>query len=132
VDATLIDPKDGSVHQHVTIVGNMINAYLPNPNTDMQQDLKDGIVFRMTKGASASDEVLTWTNNEATTIINLEGRYVLPGLIDCHIHLSTPPGEEGLSATMNVDPDTSLIRQPYLAHEILKRGFTTVRPTFPS
>lgn len=111
MDATLIDPKDGSVHKHVTI------------------DLKDGIVYRMTKlssSVSAGDEVLTWTNNEATTIINLEGRFVCPGLIDCHVHLSTPPGEEGLSATMNVDPNTSLIRQPYLAHEILKRGFTTV------
>ena len=31
VDATLIDPKDGSIHQHVTI------------------DLKDGLIHRMTK-----------------------------------------------------------------------------------
>ena len=28
---------------------------------------------------------------------------------------------------MNQDHDTSLLRQPYLAHEMLKRGFTTVR-----
>lgn len=81
---------------------------------------------RLSTSAAPNDEAMTWTNNEATTIINLEGRYVLPGLIDCHVHLSTPPGEEGLSATMNVDSDTSLIRQAYLAHEILKRGFTTV------
>ncbi|SMR46140.1 unnamed protein product [Zymoseptoria tritici ST99CH_1E4] len=112
VDARLIDPKDGSIHEHVTI------------------DIKDGIVHRMTKlnsAASPGDEVLKWTNNESITVVNLEGRYVLPGLIDCHVHLSTPPGEEGLGATMNVHHDTSLLRQTYLANEILKRGFTTVR-----
>lgn len=94
------------------------------------QDIKDGIVHRMTKlnsAASPGDEVLKWTNNESITVVNLEGRYVLPGLIDCHVHLSTPPGEEGLGATMNVHHDTSLLRQTYLANEILKRGFTTVR-----
>lgn len=48
-------------------------------------------------------------------------------VIDCHVHLATPPGEDGLKDTMNQDPDTALLRQPYLAHEILKRGFTTIR-----
>ncbi|KAF2486085.1 hypothetical protein BDY17DRAFT_245704 [Neohortaea acidophila] len=112
VDATLIDPKDGSIHQHCCI------------------DLKDGLVHRMTKltnQPSPADEVLAWTQNEKLTIINLDGKYVLPGLIDCHVHLATPPGEDGLKDTMNQDPATALLRQPYLAHEILKRGFTTVR-----
>lgn len=57
VDATLIDPKDGSVHEHVTI------------------DLKDGYVHRMTKlnkWPSPGDEVLSWTQTDANlTIINL-------------------------------------------------------------
>jgi imidazolonepropionase-like amidohydrolase len=82
---------------------------------------------KLSSAASPGDEVLKWTNNEPTTILNLEGRYVIPGLIDCHVHLATPPGEDGLSATMNVDHDTSLLRQTYLAREIVKRGFTTVR-----
>ena len=112
VDATLIDPKDGSIHGHVTI------------------DLKDGLVHRMTKLSkwpSPSDEVLSWTQGEEMTIINLDGKYVMPGLIDCHVHLATPPGENGLRDTMTQDFNTALLRQPYLAHEILKRGFTTIR-----
>lgn len=112
VDATLIDPKDGSIHEHVTV------------------DLKDGLIHRMTKLSkypSPGDEVLSWTQGENLTIINLEGKYILPGLIDCHVHLATPPGEDGLKDTLNQDYSTSLLRQPYLAHQILKRGFTTVR-----
>lgn len=74
-----------------------------------------------------NDEVFKWTNNEEITIINLQGRYICPGLIDCHVHLATPPGEDGLKDTMTQHAETALLRQPYLAREILKRGFTTVR-----
>ena len=76
---------------------------------------------------SPGDEVLSWTQNEPLTIINLDGKFVLPGLIDCHVHLATPPGENGLKDTLSQDPNTSLLRQPYLAHQMLKRGFTSVR-----
>ncbi|KAF7194091.1 hypothetical protein HII31_04612 [Pseudocercospora fuligena] len=112
VDAKLVDPKDGSVHENVTI------------------DIKDGVIHRMTKLSSRpspGDEVLSWTHNEPVDIVNLEGRYIVPGLIDCHVHLATPPGEDGLKDTMNQDPNTALLRQPYLAYEMLKRGFTSIR-----
>lgn len=82
---------------------------------------------KLDSGPSPGDEVLKWTNNEHITIVNLEGKYILPGLIDCHVHLATPPGEDGLKDTLNQDPSTALLRQPYLAREILKRGFTTIR-----
>lgn len=112
VDAKIIDPKDGQIYEHCTI------------------DLMDGVIHRMTKLSkwpSPGDEVLSWTQNDELTVINLDGKYVLPGLIDCHVHLATPPGEDGLKDTMNQDPTTSLLRQPYLAHQIIKRGFTTIR-----
>lgn len=111
-DCTLIDPKDGGVHEHVTL------------------DLENGLIHRMTKLSqwpSPSDEVLGWTRGDDITIIDMAGKYVMPGLIDCHVHLATPPGETGLRDTMNQDPNTSLLRQPYLAREMLKRGFTSVR-----
>ncbi|KAK1820620.1 hypothetical protein LTR12_004923 [Friedmanniomyces endolithicus] len=112
VDCSLIDPKDGQVYEHVTV------------------DLADGLIHRMTKLSkwpSPGDEALSWTSNEQITIINLQGKFLCPGLIDCHVHLATPPGEDGLKDTMNQDPTTSLLRQPYLAHQMLKRGFTSVR-----
>jgi imidazolonepropionase-like amidohydrolase len=112
VDCTLIDPKDGAVYEHVTI------------------DLKDGLVHRMSKLSqypSPGDESLHWTMGDEVTIVNLDGKYVIPGLIDCHVHLATPPGEDGLKDTVNQDTNTALLRQPWLARQMLKRGFTTVR-----
>lgn len=52
---------------------------------------------------------------------------MIPGLIDCHVHLATPPGEDGLRDTMQQHAETGLLRQPWLAGEMLRRGFTTVR-----
>ncbi|RMZ02515.1 hypothetical protein D0860_07180 [Hortaea werneckii] len=112
VDCTLIDPKDGQLYQHVTI------------------DIKDNLIHRMTKLSAQptpADESLAWTQDDMLTVVNLEGKFVCPGLIDCHVHLATPPGEEGLKDTMNQDPNTSLLRQPFLASEMLKRGFTSLR-----
>jgi len=112
VDCTLIDPKDGTTHSHVTI------------------DLRDGLIHRMTKLSqwpSPADEVLSWTQGEEVTIVNLDGKFVVPGLIDCLVHFATPPGEDGLKDTVNQDPKTSLLRQPWLAGEMVKRGFTSVR-----
>lgn len=111
VDASIIDVKDGQVYQHCTI------------------DLLNGKIHRLSKldqGPSVGDETLKWTQG-GEVIINLKGKFVMPGLIDCHVHLATPPGEDGLKDTMNQDPETSLLRQPYLAHQMLRRGFTTVR-----
>lgn len=109
----ITDPKDGTLHTHVTI------------------DIHNGAIHRMTKlqaHPSPGDEVLSWTQNDsALTIINLDGKFVVPGLIDCHVHLATPPGEDGLKDTMNQDPNTSLLRQPFLAHQMLTRGFTSIR-----
>lgn len=82
---------------------------------------------KLSSQPSPGDEVLSWTQGSDITIVNLQGRFVVPGLIDCHVHLSTPPGEDGLKDTMNQDPNTALLRQPYLANQILKRGFTTIR-----
>lgn len=111
VDAKIIDPKDGSIYEHCTI------------------DLFNGHIHRLTKLSSPSprDEVLSWTQSGELTVVNLDGKFVLPGLIDSHVHLATPPGEEGLKDTMNQDDKTALLRQPYLAEQILRRGFTTIR-----
>lgn len=118
VNASLLDPKDGQIYTHVTL------------------DLEDGLVSGLTRGDLSTSQGRV-TGHEAPTPmqgslsdvihVDLAGKFVLPGLMDCHVHLACPPGEEGLRDTMNQDARTSLLRQPFLAREMLKRGFTCVR-----
>ncbi|KAH8174413.1 amidohydrolase family protein [Sarocladium implicatum] len=63
-------------------------------------------------------------------VVDLEGKYLCPGLIDCHVHLTAVAGDASLSgAITSADPAPSHFRQPYLCGQMLSRGFTTVRDT---
>ncbi|CAO2651719.1 Nn.00g000020.m01.CDS01 [Neocucurbitaria sp. VM-36] len=71
-----------------------------------------------------SDE---WVNDPNVIKVELQGRYVCPGLTDCHVHLAAVPGEKNLQDLRNISPSTALLRQPQLLRSMLERGFTTVR-----
>ncbi len=55
----------------------------------------------------------------ADAIIDGTGKYVIPGLIDCHVHMSTGFGEGGAAS--------SGAEAAFLAREVLNYGITTIR-----
>lgn len=61
------------------------------------------------------------------TVIDCEGRYLCPGLFDAHVHFCAVPGFTDLSMAFGNHNDVSLLRQPYVASQMLHRGFTSVR-----
>jgi imidazolonepropionase-like amidohydrolase len=61
------------------------------------------------------------------TLIDLRDRYVLPGLIDCHVHLTMQLGPNmRLALVEDSDPKTGLVAA-HRARLTLEAGFTTVR-----
>lgn len=63
-------------------------------------------------------------------VLDLDGKYLCPGLIDCHVHISAVPGEDGLNGSaFGTDTAVSNFRQPYLCGQMLSKGFTTIRDT---
>lgn len=62
-------------------------------------------------------------------VIDLAGKYVLPGLIDCHVHLYATPGSLSVKDLFSVAPNTTAYRATYVARQMLQRGFTTARDT---
>ena len=58
-------------------------------------------------------------------VIDLRGLSLMPGLIDCHVHIVAVVASLGQNATL---PDSLVMaRSIKLQHEMLMRGFTTVR-----
>jgi imidazolonepropionase-like amidohydrolase len=62
------------------------------------------------------------------TLIDLRDRFVLPGLIDSHVHLdSDRAGNEGLLAGFTESRELSAYETLWNAQKTLQAGFTTVR-----
>ncbi|HEX8443077.1 MAG TPA: amidohydrolase family protein [Allosphingosinicella sp.] len=62
------------------------------------------------------------------TLIDLSDRFVLPGLIDSHVHLdSDRAGNEGLLAGFTESPQLGAYETLWNAKKTLQAGFTTVR-----
>jgi imidazolonepropionase-like amidohydrolase len=62
------------------------------------------------------------------TLIDLSDRFVLPGLIDSHVHLdSDRAGNEGLIAGFTESEELSAYETLWNAQKTLNAGFTTVR-----
>jgi len=62
------------------------------------------------------------------TVVDLRDRYVLPGLIDCHVHLeSDRAGQEGLIESLTSSDAYFAYQALANARKTLDAGFTTVR-----
>ncbi|SFZ85644.1 Imidazolonepropionase [Devosia enhydra] len=57
------------------------------------------------------------------TVIDLEGRTLMPGLIDCHAHLAVG----GMATTALKYPSYIIAQASHWLREMINRGFTTVR-----
>jgi imidazolonepropionase-like amidohydrolase len=61
-------------------------------------------------------------------LLDLKDKYVLPGLIDSHVHLSSDRGgEAGLIAFVREEPQMNALEAQMNGMKTLRAGFTTVR-----
>jgi imidazolonepropionase-like amidohydrolase len=104
-NAHVIDPVDGSVRHNTTV------------------RLEGGLVQSVGDGSGKT----TPAHDGDIISIDLEGKYILPGLWDCHVHLAAVQGCSSLDEILNLSSDTGLLRQPEIGQAMLDRGFTTVR-----
>ncbi|KAI0484058.1 amidohydrolase [Xylariaceae sp. FL0804] len=110
-NARVIDPVAGAVLPRPATV-RLAGGKIESVDVDKDGDADD-------PGADDADAV----------VVDLAGRLVCPGLIDCHVHLSAVAGSATLDGVMALrgDDAASLLRQPDACARTLRRGFTTVR-----
>jgi imidazolonepropionase-like amidohydrolase len=65
--------------------------------------------------------------SQGTTIIDLKNKTVMPGLIDCHVHLSGETSRSNYSEGFTLNPEDFAFRSVGYAERTLMQGFTTVR-----
>ena len=63
---------------------------------------------------------------ETAVVVDLSGQFLMPGLLDAHVHLTTEPKPGGTEKALNTtDADLALIAAVN-AERLLRAGFTTV------
>lgn len=110
VDVNVIDPIEGEIL----------------PNRDVR--IANGEIVSITHTHSVVDAATTAFCKFTEEIVILSaGKYLCPGLIDAHVHLSSVPGSTDLKSSMSTPATVSYFRQPYQCKAMLERGYTTVR-----
>lgn len=87
--------------------------------------LQDGRIHAVHDATTAW--VADAAHNEGYAVIDCQGQYLTPGLIDCHVHLVAVSGFGDLARAFGNPHDVSVLRQPYACAQMLHRGFTSVR-----
>ncbi|KAI1084283.1 amidohydrolase [Whalleya microplaca] len=113
-NASVIDPVDGVVHTGATV--KLAGGIIQSVQTQTQ-----------TPAASSRPHPPTTTDEGSSIIVDLGGRFLCPGLIDAHVHISSVPGSASLDSSLESDAAASHLRQPFQCAQALKRGFTTLR-----
>ncbi|KAJ7201089.1 hypothetical protein GGX14DRAFT_465732 [Mycena pura] len=67
------------------------------------------------------------SGGETVKTVDLNGAFVCPGLIDCHVHVTAVPGVKNMSEFTQILEQDINLRTAYVLREMLLRGFTTVR-----
>ena len=80
--------------------------------------------------ADGDEETPPASSERLSVVVDLKGKYyLLPGLIDCHVHLPAMAGGATVRDLYADHPNAIAYRTAWNAKEMLLWGFTTVRDT---
>jgi imidazolonepropionase-like amidohydrolase len=99
-DCCVFDPRDGTLSSGMSVL------------------IADGQIAEVSGSAIAAP---------GAAVINLAGRTLLPGLIDCHVHVNAVSVSSGLAATRVLPASFIAAAASSIMRGMLMRGFTTIR-----
>ena len=110
----------GTASAEVTLIhaGKLLAVPGSAPASNMTIIVEDDRITGVQKG---------FVEAEDATVIDLRDHFVLPGLMDMHVHLQGELGPNNDRDTLKMSDQLMQMRSIYFAMNTLKAGFTTVR-----
>ncbi len=98
------------------------------PQTEMSVIIQGDRITDVVNGYITPDSPHS-PHSPDTTVIDLTDHFVLPGLIDCHVHITfqLPSQQDRLRKQLTEEPTHSAIDGTVNARKTLAAGFTTIR-----
>ncbi|KAE9961314.1 hypothetical protein BLS_002561 [Venturia inaequalis] len=117
-----LPPHQDYLFMNANIINTLTGTILENHTVFLSNGTIKSIISPSSDASNIPDP-----SSPSTKVIDLEGKYLCPGLIDAHVHLMAVPGFEDLSKAFGNPFAVSAFRQPYVCGQMLARGFTSVR-----
>lgn len=113
-----------AVTAQTTIIhaGNLLAVPGEKPLTKQSVIIKDGVITDVVKGYVSAKSV-----DKEANIIDLKDEFVMPGLMDMHVHLQGELGPNNDSEALRMSDADVAMRSAMFAKKTLMAGFTTVR-----
>ena len=110
----------GTATAEVTLVhaGELLAIPGKDPVSNMTIIIEDDRITGVQKG---------FVEAEGATVIDLRDKFVLPGLMDMHVHLQGELGPDNDRDALKMSDELMQMRSVFYAMKTLKAGFTTVR-----
>jgi imidazolonepropionase-like amidohydrolase len=86
--------------------------------------IKDGVITSITSGYQSAPVV---DDNDNVEMIDLKNSFVMPGMMDMHVHLQGELGPNNDSEALRMSDADVAMHSAYFAKKTLLAGFTTVR-----
>lgn len=109
----------------------LTNALVVDPAAGKLLDGLQTVVIRDGKVVAVYpvDEPDLLAEESSLRRVDVGGRYLSPGLIDGHVHVTAIPGTRNVKEMCETPVEAISYRTTYVLREMLMRGFTTVRDT---
>jgi imidazolonepropionase-like amidohydrolase len=93
-----------------------------SPLSNQTLVIKDGVITEIKSGFLPANKV-----DKDALLVDLSTSFVMPGLMDMHVHLQGELGPKNDSENLRLSDSDKLIKSAYFANKTLMAGFTTVR-----
>jgi imidazolonepropionase-like amidohydrolase len=89
--------------------------------------VKNGVIESVRDGHVAVEASVPEAFRAGAAVIDLRDKFVLPGLIDCHVHLTFETSADARVRSVQQSPVDAAFNSVVYARRTLEAGFTTVR-----
>ncbi|WP_418358220.1 amidohydrolase family protein [Shewanella basaltis] len=104
--------------------GTVLTLAGESPLTERTLVITDGVITSIEKGYLTGPMP---TATDTVEVVDLKNRFVMPGLMDMHVHLQGELGPKNDSEALRMSDADVVMQSVYFAKKTLLAGFTTVR-----